>query len=71
MTHSQYLQYSALNRQLTNLHEIAAFIKAKVPTQLGEKEYDYNRKLTEVIRKDLYKVIEIHTQTIETQMEAL
>lgn len=71
MTYSQYTQYGALNYQIANLREIEAFIKAKVPTQLGEREYGYNTELTANIRNDLFRSIQTHIKHIETQMEAL
>ena len=71
MTYSQYQQYSALLEQLKNLNDIANIILEKVPIQLGEKEYNYNKELQKVVRDDLLATIDKHVNTIKNEMENL
>ena len=71
MTHNAYLQYKALSSQLANLDEIKAFIEAKVPVQLGEATYNYNRALTYQIRKDLFQVLDKHKINLQHLLDDL
>ena len=71
MTYSQYKQYSALLEQLKNLTDIANSILEKVPLQLGEKEYNYNKELQKTVRNDLLATIDKHVNTIKNEMENL
>lgn len=71
MTHDAYLQYKALSSQYTNLVFLEVKIKEAVPEQLGEAAYDYNRALTQQIRKDLFQVLDKHKINIQHLMDDL